>query len=257
MTEFTERYKKLSNFELLEIVSNSSKYQSIAVETAKQEIANRNLSEEDLAKVKLEIKSNQLEKRKQIEKRNQKEDKIKQNIYSFFDLINPIQNGIQTPEKVIRLIILIFAGISIYKIFTEFGMIYFILTNGETKWDLSIIEYFLPLIILPLAVILFWKRKKIGWILLSLFLTYSSVISVRLFFLTIGHQPIGLPAMDSLFPLVSPIDYLFSLLFYGGTLWLICKENSREIFRIKKKEMNQTIGITTFLTVIHIIVTHV
>src|SRR5690606_41783793 len=45
MTEFTELYQKLSNSELLKIISESEKYNPIAVETAKTEIASRQLTE--------------------------------------------------------------------------------------------------------------------------------------------------------------------------------------------------------------------
>ena len=39
-------------------------------------------------------------------------------------------------------------------------MLRFMITDSDAKWDISIIEYMFPLIILPIAVILFWKQKK-------------------------------------------------------------------------------------------------
>lgn len=243
MTEFTERYKSLSNFELWEILAEAENYQPLAVETAKKEIESRNLSEEEINRVKLEIESKQLEKQKLIENRKQKEDKIKGVVFTFLDAINPIQNGIQTPEKTIRLIVIALTGIFFYRIFKQFNLLRFILTDSEGGWDMSMLEYFFPLIILPLATIYFWKRKKIGWILLSIFLTYSAISSIGLFFMSLGQQPLGNPALDVIFPIVSPIIYLFGLFVYVGTLWTISKEGIREIYQIDKKAMWRTIGI--------------
>lgn len=252
MTEFTERYKNLSNYELLEILTNSQTFQSLAVETAKKEIESRNLSEAEINKAKLEIESKQQEKQKTTEKRKQKEDKIKETAFTFFDTITPIQNGIQTPEKIIKLTTLIFGGISIYRIFKEFGMLRYLLTESIGKWDLSMIEYFFPLIILPLATILFWKRKKIGWILLSIFLTYSAVNAIGLFFINLGRQPSEINVLNSIFSTVSPIAYLITLLFFGGTLWLICKANIRDVFQITKKTMLQIIGFAILINAVFI-----
>jgi len=252
MTEFTERYKNLSNYELLEILTNSQTFQSLAVETAKKEIESRNLSEAEINKAKLEIECKQQEKQKTAKKRKQKEDNIKETAFTFFDTIAPIQNGIQTPEKIIRLTTLIFGGISIYRIFKEFGMLHYLLTDSTGKWDLSMIEYFFPLIILPLATVLFWKRKKIGWILLSIFLTYSAVNAIGLFLMNLGRQTSEITVFDSIIPTASPITHLITLLFFGATLWLICKANVRDIFQITKKTMLQIIGFTILINAVFI-----
>jgi hypothetical protein len=161
MTEFTELYKKLSNSELLKIVAESDKYNPIAVETAKTEIDSRELSTEELNQAKTDINQQQEKKKLEIEHRKHQEEKIKRGASILFDTINPIQNGIQTPAKIIRLTTLIFAGIAVYSIFREFGMLRYMFTNSGGKWDLSMVEYFFPLIMLPLATFLFWKRKKV------------------------------------------------------------------------------------------------
>lgn len=257
MTEFTERYKTLLDSELVEIISNSIDYQNLAVEAAQEEIARRGLKAVYINKLKLEISTQQNEKQKKLAAKRLKEDKRKETVYSFFDYLNPLQNGIDTTEKSIRLIILVYGGIAIYRIYTEVGMLRFMLTDNEAKWDISVLEYFLPLLLLPVAIFLFWKRSKIGWILLSIFLAYKAVISVGLFFLYLGQEPTGLPMLNAMFPTVSSLDYLFSLLFFGGTLWQISKLEMREVFLITKKDMGQSIGITVGLTVVYIALTFV
>ncbi|WP_299611241.1 hypothetical protein [uncultured Aquimarina sp.] len=251
MTEFTELYKNLSNSELLKIIAESDKYNPIAVETAKTEIDSRKLSTEELNQAKTEINKQEEKKKLEIEKRKRQEGKIKENASTLFDTINPIQNGIQTPEKIIRLTTLIFSGIAVYRIFKEFGMLRYMFTDSGAKWDLSMVEYFFHLIVLPLAAFLFWKRKKSGWILLSIFLTYSAITVIGLFLMNIGRQPSGIPALESLFPTVSPITYIMTLIFFGGTLWLISKEEIRNIYKISKQTMFLTIGLTIAVNVIY------
>jgi len=252
MTEFTELYQKLSNSELLKIISESEKYNPIAVETAKTEIASRQLTEQELNQAKSKIVEKENAKKRVIEKRKEFEKKIGKNASTLFDTINPIQNGIQTPEKIIRLTILVFGGLAIYRLYQQLGMFQIIFHEGISDWDLSMIEYFFPIIILPIAVILYWKRNKIGWILLSIFLTYSAFNAVVLFFMNLGRQPSGIPALENIFPRVSSGVYIMILLFYGGFLFLNCKERVRSVLKISKQTMLATIGLTLIINLVFI-----
>jgi hypothetical protein len=67
-----------------------------------------------------------------------------------------------------------------------------------------------------------------------------------------GREPSGIAALESLFPTVSPITYIMTLIFFGGTLRLICKENIRNIYKISKQTMLVTIGLTIAVNVIFI-----
>lgn len=83
MTEFTELYKKLSNSELLTIIVEAEKYNPIAVETAKTEIESRKLTEQELNLAKSQIIAKENAKRREIEKRKQREKRIKKCFYLF------------------------------------------------------------------------------------------------------------------------------------------------------------------------------
>jgi len=252
MTEFTELYKKLSDSELLTIIAESTKYNPIAVETAKLEIENRQLTEQELNQAKSKIYEKENAKKIEVEKRKQREEIFKEKTSTLFDTINPIQNGIQTPEKIIRLTILIFGGLAIYRLYQQLGMFQIIFYEGFSDWDLSMVEYFFPIIILPVAIILFWKRNKIGWILLSIFLTYSAFNAIVLFLMNFGRQPSGIPALENIFPTVSPAVYIITLLFFGGFLFLNCKQGVRNIFKVSKQTMIATIGLTIIVNLIFI-----
>lgn len=252
MTEYTELYQRLSNSELLTIIAESEKYSPIAVETAQKEIENRQLSDVELDQAKSKIAQKKTAKLHEIEKRREHEKKIKKNVSTIFDTLNPIQNGIQTPEKIIRLSVLIFGGLAMYRLLDQFEMFQFLLANSEAEWDLSMVEYFIPVILLPIAVVLFWRRRKIGWILLSIFLMYSALNAIILFFMNLGTQPSGIPALEEIFPTVSPAVYFMTLLFFGGFLYLICKQGVRNIFKVPKQTMHLTIALTVIVNLIFV-----
>jgi len=253
MTEFTERYKSLSNIELLKILEKQENYQKLAVESAKNELQNRKLSDKELEQVKSEILKQQLEKKKKTEKNIKREEKLKNYGKTFIETISPIQNEIQTPERIIRLITIVFGGISIYRFFKEFGILRYLFTNSNGGWDLSMLVYFFNLIILPIATFLFWKRKKTGWILLAIYLTYSAMSSLIMFFMNLGRQPSGFANLDTLFPTVSPLTYLVTLVFFGSSLWAISKKEIRGLYDLNKSTLFKVIVFTIIINGILII----
>jgi hypothetical protein len=121
-------------------------------------------------------------------------------------------------------------------------------TDIGAKWDFSMVLYFLPLLYVPIATIMFFKRRKIGWTLLAIFLSYSAVSSIGLFIMTLKREQSGFAPLDNIFHRSSPTTNIMTLLFFAGTLWTICKEEIREIYIVDKKFMFRTIGIIATIT---------
>lgn len=248
--DFTKTFKDYSNTDLLKIIHNPNEYQSQAVDTAKTIFASRELSEEELEVAKAELLIQQEDKEVKGQKINNIENKMKNIGASLLNNVNPIQTETVTAEKLIKIISIVFCGLFIFKFYKEFGMISFMFTDSGAKWDFSMILYFLPFVIIPIATFLFFKRKKIGWTLLAVFLTYSAISSFELFILAINMKSSGVPALDSIFPQTSPITHILALAFWGGILWTISKINIREIYTVDRKYMLLTIGIVGTLTVL-------
>jgi hypothetical protein len=114
------------------------------------------------------------------------------------------------------------------------------------------IEYFLPLVLLPIAIILFWLRKKSGWILLSAYLTYSAIGAIGLVIMTWNMEPIGVPALDRLFPQTSPTTQILTALFFVGNLWVLTKKDIKEEYNINRQTSFATIGISAVLTILFV-----
>lgn len=250
MTDFTEKFLKYSNTELLQIIDSPDDYQPIGVEAAKTILASRQLSDKDIEIATAELHALKQERIAKKQKQIDLENKLKNNVDSLISMFNPIQSGTPNSDKVIKIVSMIFGGLFLFKLYKDFGLISFMFTDSGAKWDFSLVLYILPMLFVPTATVLFFKRKKIGWTLLAIFLSYSVVCSIGLIILTIIIQPSSLPNLDNIFPETTLSTHIMTLLFFVGTLWTICKEDIRAIYTINKEYMFKTFGIITIITVI-------
>lgn len=255
--DFSEKFKTYSNANLLRVIENPDDYQPQAIETAKNIFADRQLSETEIKIAKDELEVERQEKLRKEQQIQAVEDKVKNIGKSVFDQINPIQKKTPTPEKTIKIISILFGGLFLFQLYKEFGMLRFMFTDSYAEWDFSMVLYFLPLIIIPTATILFYMRKKTGWLILTIFLAYSAVSAIGQFFLTIKMKPSGISALDDIFPQVSPITYILSFLFFGGIIWAISREKIRTIYSISKRTMILTISIVTLIVAFGVIISFV
>ncbi len=245
--DFIEYYKTISDTELLSILDNPQDYQALAIEAAKEEFANRQLSDTEIQEARQPLLAKQLQKEKEREKVKAVETKIKSAGHTFIDTINPIQSGIPSTEKTIRLIVIIFGGIFLYQFITDFrtNLAYI---KDIPRFPFESIIILLPQVLLLIATITFWKRKTLGWTLLTVFLTFSAVGAMWLLFQSFNWKPSGFGGLDNLFPRPSPTTYIIQLIFLIGTMYVVCKTNIREVFSIDKQKMAATIVITGLVT---------
>ncbi|MFK7750032.1 MAG: hypothetical protein AB8B65_16695 [Kordia sp.] len=195
MTEFTERYKKLPQEELLDIISNASKYQSIAVDTAKKELLSRGVLEEHLDELIAQNIEDTKQQQKLLQEKQQKKDAITK---AIFDPINPLLEGLGYHERQTRFMSWIFTGIGLYVAFVfirvfvqyyslivRFSSSIFSVDFSESYILLLYLLYLIPIIVGP---ILFWKRTQFGWILVT-FTIVSGVLSNVFDFIYYANLP--------------------------------------------------------------------
>lgn len=171
MNQFKERYKLTSTTELLKILENSTDYQPLAVEAAKAELVSRNLSEDELtsAREELEVIKQEYEQKEQY--RRDFLYKIKDVVIYVWDYLNPVKESTAKADKLINIISIVFGFIAVLRAIKEFGMLRFMF-SGYGEWDFNMVLSFLPLFLIIGATILFWTRKKIGWILLCTYISF-------------------------------------------------------------------------------------
>lgn len=245
--QFTQYYKTISNIELLAILDNTSDYQPLAVEAAKLEYDNRQLSDSDIQDARQVLANKQKEKDRQLEKIRTVENKIRTTGYSFIETINPIQSGMPSTEKTIRFISVVFAVIFLYQFVTDFGS-YIIYIKDIPRFPFESLIFLLPQILLLIAVITFWKRITFGWILLTAFVSLSAFATTMILYQSLTWKPSGFGGLENIFPRPSPITYASQTLFLLGTIYVLCKSNIRNVYSINNQKMASTILISIFVS---------
>jgi hypothetical protein len=233
--EIAERYKKMSNSELLEVLQNPSHYQQTALSIARSEFALRQLTETEIQEAKQVLLTKKLKQEKQNGKTEAVKNKITDAGYTLYDTINPIQTTAPTAEKLIRLIALVFTGLTFYKVIADLDLFIRILKGNSHERFAYTLNLF-PLLVELIAILLFWFRKQSGWIVLAFFCSYSLV---ELFYGL--YYSISLQFKESnfihFFPAPSPIAYIMAILFYTGTLFVMKREDLREVYKISKSKI--------------------
>jgi len=242
---FSQYYKTISNTELLSILDNPEDYQPLAVEAAKEEFTNRQLSDTEIQEARQSLITKQTQKEK--EKVKAVETTIKAAGHTFIDTINPIQSGIPTTEKTIRFIVIIFGGIFLYQFISDFRSNW-AYVKDIPRFPFESLIILLPQIFLLIATITFWKRKTLGWTLLTIFITFSAVSAIWLLFEALNWKASDFDGLYNLIPRPSPTAYISQLVFLVGTMYVLCKTNIRKVYSIDKQKMTATIGLTGLVT---------
>jgi hypothetical protein len=238
---FTALFKTWTTDKLFDIVDNPNDYQPLAVETARLELDCRQLTPEQIANAKAEQDLRQQDIANKQQRVNDIEDKVKSVVSSLVDNLNPIQKEAPTTDKYIKIISLFLGGLLLYNIYSEFGLLQFMFSEETVEWDFSTMIIFLSWIILPTAGILFWLRKKLGWTLAAIYFSYTAGGAFAMFVTLVNNKP-------SVFQ--SPTDYLYVLILFASLLWVICKDEIKEIYKIDKQTMYLTtigVGVLTAL----------
>lgn len=236
-------YTRLSNTELLDILENPGSFQAEAIKAAKAELFNRQLSEEEISNAKDNLQENQ----SLTEMRDQKEKDFKEGIdkkgNSLIASFNPNQKGISKNEKSIRIILIALGVLFLYESLKDFTMIQIVIKEIASM-PFEAIVVILPIVILPLALFLFWKRSAAGWRLLTVWLTFFIVRNMNM--LLSSFTP---GSLSYLFPAPSFHGILIQLIILCGTMYTICQNDFREEFKIDKNDMLSTLALTALLSI--------
>ena len=252
MGQFSERYKTFSNQELLKLLDNQSGYEPEPISDAKTELKNRNLSESELIEGKKELEIWQQEKFQENEKRLQFEHKIENLKSSIVKSLNPIQTEAPSTKRFILLISIVFGIIAGIRWFNEFEFIWYLFTDSYAEWGISELITFLPLMIITVSVILFWFRKRWGWILLAAYLTYTAVSALGLIMVSWNMKPVENSFFESFVTLPPTSGFIMLFLFYGGALWAINRKKIKIQFNINPTTALTIMVISLGLTLFYI-----
>jgi len=240
MNPFSPAYKKLDNLSLLKIIDAPADYNPEAIEAANEELTARQLTDDELAALREEISVQKQEQQLKSEKINTLKDKAKDALYTVTDSLNPIQSEKPSLPKAILWLSILMILAFLYQLYLQYGLLKYMFTYDTAKWDLTMAMYFIrPLVIMPVAAILFVLRKNTGWVLLSGYLTYLAINTIALEYIDFKYQPE--PGISN------PLDQLQSpapsgslagwTIFIAGCLYFIYKKDVRDVYHITTKNI--------------------
>jgi hypothetical protein len=117
--------------------------------------------------------------------------------------------------------------------------------------------YFLPLIVIPTGTILFYMRRKTGWLLITIYLTYSAISLIVAFILAINYNFMYPSGTTAIFSQIPPLTIVLGFLFLSGLIWAISREKIRTVYSISKQTMILTVAITTVIVGLGIAITFI
>ncbi len=244
--DFEEYYSTASASELLSVLENPGDFQPAAIDAAKKELERRNLSEEAILEAKEPLIKKQLQKEKQQETIREIENKVRRSGNTLLETLNPIQEGINTTEKSIRYIVILFTLVFLYNIINDWGLFlaYF---HDLKRYPFESSLVLLPLFSLPFTIYFFWKQKRAGWILLTIFLVYGLVEIFWALFYYFTWKPGNDGIITFVIPKPSLTAPLIKGLLYGSILFVICKKNTRLVYNISENQMAGIIAVSTLI----------
>lgn len=234
MNPFIEKFKNYESFKLLQILEEHDKYADEAISAAKEELASRSLSDEEIN----EFKENFNSKKQAVSQRKEfvetKKSKANKSLKDFITLIHPLQNNSYSGSQ----------KVTVTTIFLTLGILYALFNLFYYKYPfVGIFEIILLIIIYPLAIFLFWKRLKLGWVLITINFVFTLCLSFGLVILTIKDGTLvsyilGEEQHD-LFPIfmtsLNPLEHIKDLFVSSLFVWVLGNKDVRNEFKISKK----------------------
>jgi len=165
------RYKEYSNIELVKIIESPDAYQHIAVDVAMRIIKERQISEEQYINLRRKFEQ---------EKRDAQErmDLPKKAKFTFSNLLN--FSNLKPVSRIIRIYVLFFSVLLIIRFVGEYKHLINLL-RVPTNWNLSTLNWFIPYIYIIPMLLLLWKEKLAGWMMMIFLMSYTALNSFLLF----------------------------------------------------------------------------
>jgi len=251
MADFSNQMSKRSNSELLEITTIlQNSYQPDAVIAAATELKNRNLSPQEHADA-LQILEN---KKQEHEKKTEKTKALQNKARNIADAFNPVTE--KSNDKIIKMITFGLTISFLVYLFKNWELIFLMIPEIGNA-DLSMLEYFAPLILFPIGLYGFYNIKNYGWIILAILMTYLTITTLLAIGLEIkwsmqppvqfdneGPFQIEYPAMDNFFSRKGYAFYIGQLIIFGGLLIFLNKPAITEKFMISRRTQLLVVGLT-------------
>ena len=234
-----EKYKEYTNKQLIEVIIKADDYQPQAVEVAKKILYQRDISNQEKDELIQTIESEKHSEEKLKVKQLEVEKKRIQTLKKTFNKINPFDKTEPISFKLINIILLVFGYVFLEQFYYSFTFLIFILEQ-PISFDITFLTTLFEVFYLPLTIYFYFKRKKIGWMMLVAWIctftvSYATLITVNL---SIPETPEMEEPIFELLVYKPNYSRLFLILaFYLAGLIILLRKGVRQVFLVSKLNM--------------------
>lgn len=260
MDEFRKNFTELSNRRLITILEDADKYNKEAVEAAKWALSLREVPEEEVRAIKAEFRKQQAKIAKRRRYNQKMEKKAQAKGLKLWQLVDPLFSD-PTAKRIDKLIPYVLGGLSIFQFFQQREALVSLFKVHVSEMDTSSMTLLLVLVLLPLSVFLFWKRYRLGWVLLVAYLVYRIFQSFISLFLAFEWENTHFVETDNpleiwwLFLETQPLIYqadlpfhVLTMIVFGVVLYGVIRKSVMRLYKVKWPVVAATIVVALSLS---------
>lgn len=237
MKSLAKKYKSFDNIKLYKIIQGGDDYIPEAIEAAKQEITDRNLSTEELNDIREALLEERFIEKEKEEKILAAENNVQNIGNSILALFMPNKDGVIPASNKIILITVYLTIEWIYSSVSTFGGLKYYV-QAEAYFEITL--FVISILLTPIILFLFWKRKKIGWIFIFANMILGLLFTIPFFIksciwhienFNLSTEELGVFSFLIGFGKPThPLILLYPIIVYSIILWLISKKDVRSLF---------------------------
>jgi hypothetical protein len=250
MNPFSETYRLYSDEELIELLTNKSSYQQLAIEAAEAELERRKLTVGQIHLIQEELSERNEERAMQNAKQLKPVLTVRSNIEKFVAELDP--NDQITPSKAISYISISLIVILLYHFFMEQSIFLSNIRHFSLN-DWYYIMWAVPYVYLPVAIVLFWKKYRWGWLLLHIWAVYN-LLTVLFFYIMEYRFGFAGNFAYSSYASTGMLSYITSILTYGGLLVYLNRNEIKNIYKIDRNSKQLVVLYSILIAFAYLIV---
>lgn len=251
--EFREYYQTISDRDLIDLLEKPGALQPAALEAAQEELSSRALTVTEIDTIRDEL--NELRNNAVKKPRNEKLVIITTHVENasteIIETLGPIRERELTITRTIQSLVI--------------AQILWHLFQLESNWYLvkyAVLDFLhmpayssfilITLVLLIAALVLFWKRKRLGWNILCIYCVYQ--VSLTLLVVWSWLQTLIEYGADYFFRTFYPTGILFSSVLFGGSLYILAREDIRTIYRISRQHLFSMIVLFSVVSMLIVLI---
>lgn len=249
-----EKYKEYTNKRLIEVIVKADDYQPQAVELAEKILNTRDISIEEKNELIKAVESEKISAEKLEKKQLEVEKKRIQALKNIFNKINPFDKTEPISFKLVNIILIVFGYVFLEQFYYSFTFL-IILLDPPISFDIVFFTTLFEVFFLPLTIYLYFKRKKVGWMMLVAWIctftvSYTILIAVNLSMPEIPETEDAFLDFFELLIYKPNYSRLFLILaFYLVGLIVLLRKGVRQVFSVSKLNMFLAIVIGVIVSV--------